>query len=488
MWVGYFNLYKNQQDIENSIEGLTPSSSQSSSTSQVSVSGGSPKSDDISGSQEDTVVAAVPSKKGANTKKARVSKKKQVETTTSITSSEVYAEKEYSFSNLPDLPLPPSIKESNIVDTAVEIAAEATKPGPAKVKRAGSTRVSKKTVPKLESDPKETLPEDSEELPSSQTDTETMATAVVKDEPTKPGPAKVKRAGSARISKKPVPKLESESLPEVSEELPVSQETTETAPKPATIRRRGSKRVQNKPAETDTKPSSSQEAIKEEPTEDVQQPVMTKKTSRSKLKKTEVILETQEDLVIETIEEEVIEKKPKTTTRAKKKPSKKAEEESEVIEEPEESSDQIVIKQPIKSLLKKTKPPVDDDENNLNGTKDLTKDLSGILTDDRLEESDDSLDQDTEDLVKPKALKRPKARMTRAEEAEWIKSERQKVVRAKLAEIQRMSDDIDVDKERPTMIRFAETVEEKVIENGFSSLTAKGTPRPESRVRSAKSK
>lgn len=430
------------------------------------------------------------SKKGANTKKARVSKKKQVETTTTITSSEVYAEKEYSFSNLPDLPLPPSIKESKIVDTAVEIAPEATKPGPAKVKRAGSTRVSKKTVPKLESDPKETLPEVSEELLSSQTETETMATAVVKDESTKPGPAKVKRAGSARISKKPVPKLEfCESLPEISEELPVSQETTETALKPSTIRRRGSKRVQNKPAETDTKPSSSQEAIiiKEEATEDGQQPAMTKKTSRSKLKKTEVILETQEDLVIETIEEEVIEKKPKTTTRVKKKPSKKAEEELELMEEPEESSDHIVNKQPIKSLLKKTKPPLDD-ENTLNGTKDLTKDLSGILTDDRLEESDDSLDQDTEDSVKPKVLKRPKARMTRAEEAEWIKSERQKVVRAKLAEIERISDNIDVDKERPTVIRFAETVEEKVIENGFSSLTAKGTPRPESRVRSAKSK
>ncbi len=136
---------------------------------------------------------------------------------------------------------------------------------------------------------------------------------------------------------------------------------------------------------------------------------------------------------------------------------------SETIEEEEE-----VAEKKIKSLLKKTKQDFP------GGTKDLTRDLSGILADDKSDDSDHELEKETASL---KQSNRPSGRMTRNVEAKLQNEERMRVVRAKLAEVQCLSDDIDIEQERPTVIRFAETVEEKVIESR-NFVAPKGTPKP----------
>lgn len=84
--------------------------------------------------------------------------------------------------------------------------------------------------------------------------------------------------------------------------------------------------------------------------------------------------------------------------------------------------------------------------------------MSEILTEQNDSEEDVIV---STDLTIPN---KPRGRMTKAREAEWIKQERQRVIRAKLAEIENIPDDIKVDNERARVVKFSEEVEEKVME------------------------
>jgi hypothetical protein len=167
--LGYlcFNLNK-IKDVENTVEDLTPVSSQTSPSTQMSVvSDKLDESDEkrrASGSQE-----KAPQK---GSKKPRVNKKEAI-----LNNDEI--EQEFSFSNIPDLPLPASLQPSQKLDMENDPDSKADQ-----------------TKPKNDSRRAQNDSELSEKAEDPECAGET------KIEPTKAGAAKVKRTYSNRATKK----------------------------------------------------------------------------------------------------------------------------------------------------------------------------------------------------------------------------------------------------------------------------------------------
>lgn len=77
-------------------------------------------------------------------------------------------------------------------------------------------------------------------------------------------------------------------------------------------------------------------------------------------------------------------------------------------------------------------------------------------------DNDDSADYiyDTTSTAHSPAPLKPRGRMTKAKEIAMIKAERKRVVQAKLASLQDMSQSEDVPEDRPRLVKFADNLEE----------------------------
>jgi len=198
----------------------------------------------------------------------------------------------------------------------------------------------------------------------------------------------------------------------------------------------------------------SPEETNETETIETQKPVAKVKRTRSTTKKAQKIDQTPEplplinettDLPSATTSENTIvesENNPIPGATLKRTRSNRATKGTPIPAEALTSINQSIKKQRTKSKLEM-------------GTKNLTNDLNNLLN--QSDENDEN-EEEGFDIEKLSAPIKPKGRMTKAREIEWVKLERQRIVRLKLAQIENSPDEVDVDQDRPRVVKFSETV------------------------------
>jgi len=103
-----------------------------------------------------------------------------------------------------------------------------------------------------------------------------------------------------------------------------------------------------------------------------------------------------------------------------------------------------------KNSIKKQRTRPVSDLADVGGTKNLADDLNDVLN----EECESESQCGGEEPVRP-----PQGRWTKAKEAEWIKMERQRLVRLKLSQIEsEQGEEVSVEVDRPRVVKFARTV------------------------------
>jgi len=108
-----------------------------------------------------------------------------------------------------------------------------------------------------------------------------------------------------------------------------------------------------------------------------------------------------------------------------------------------------------KNSIKKQRTRPVSDLADVGGTKNLADDLNDVLNEDC--ESENQCGGEEEEVSRP--VRPPQGRWTKAKEAEWIKLERQRVVRLKLSQIENeQGEEVSVDVDRPRLVKFARTV------------------------------